>query len=949
MNENKTSPILSGNPKMSRTILSFAALLFLGLTAVLTHAEPAAKSIEAAAKKTSHDKPLSERFAGKSTDEVPDFQKHVVPLLGRLGCNGRACHGSFQGRGGFQLSLFGYDFEADHQALLEEESGRVDTDDVAESLILAKPSDADMHEGGQRFDVDSWQYRVLSRWIEAGAKHDDTEPQVLEQLEILPREVQFSSADQSVSLTAIAHWQDGTREDVTELCRFSSNDDSIALIDETGKLNSGETGGTHVVVYYDNAVVPIPVMRSIASGSSHQKQRAYEQPIDQLVDQKIAKLGIEPSGPCTDAEFIRRVSLDIAGILPTSDKVREFLADGSDDKRARLIEDLLQSPGYAAWWATRFSDWTGNSSEQLNNALPVRGVASKLWYAWLRKRLDENMPYDEMMEGIVMAKSREQGEDYRGYCENMTKLCMPGNEDLYAAREGLPLFWARRNFQKPEERAIGFAYTFLGVRIECAQCHKHPFDQWSKNDFEDFSKLFTPIQARQNQVSPDDKKTYQAILAEVTGGEKLNGGELRKKVYTAARKGEVVPFGELVVKTRTVPEKTRKARKKAKEKGRKLPPLRIPSGIILGQEDSLLLDKDPRAELMEWLRSPENPYFAKAIVNRVWSNYFGIGIVDPSDDMNLANPPSNAPLLDYLASELIAHDFDLRWLHRTITSSETYQRSAVTNQTNASDQSNFARHVPRRLPAEVVYDSIVLATGSDTQTDRLRNEMDEMAIADGKSKQRKKQDFALEVFGQSIRETNCDCDRSDAPSLLQSIYLRNDVDIYKRLADKQGWVAQACKTMGVAGPIGSMDVRKKTIQKRAIAQRAKFIRRIKQFQKMPNKRQEKSIEQLRKDHGRISKKFAENGYKVPQLNRLIADVACWNPIDSPQANENSGETIASLDSLIEEAYLRTLSRFPEQEETNIATEFISESKTPADGLQSLLWALVNTKEFIISH
>ncbi len=331
-----------------------------------------------------------------------------------------------------------------------------------------------------------------------------------------------------------------------------------------------------MVVYYDNAVVPVPVMRPIGSGSP-EKTAEPTHPIDQLVQQKLDKLGIVPSGTCTDAEFIRRVSLDITGILPPGEEVRQFLADKSPDKRQRLIDDLLDSPGYAAWWATRFSDWTGNSDEQLNNVLPIRNAATRLWYEWLRTRIDANMPYDEIIEGIVTAESRQPDESYVEYCKSMTKACTPGNEEMFAERDGLPMFWARRNFQKPEDRAIGFAYTFLGVRIECAQCHKHPFDQWSKKDFEEFSQLFTPIRVNQNQVAPDAKKERDELLEKLTGGKKLKGGDLRRAIYQAAQDGKTVPFGELVVTTRSVSDKARKAREAAKKKGRKvaaLPPHR---------------------------------------------------------------------------------------------------------------------------------------------------------------------------------------------------------------------------------------------------------------------------------------------------------------------------------------------------------------------------------------
>ncbi len=319
------------------------------------------------------------------------------------------------------------------------------------------------------------------------------------------------------------------------------------------------------------------------SGKPHADSQPTH-PIDQLVQQKLDKLGIYPSGRCTDSEFIRRVSLDITGILPAGETVRQFLADKSPDKRERLIDDLLESPGYAAWWATRFSDWTGNSDEQLNNVLPIRNVAGRLWYEWLRTRLDANMPYDKLVEGIVTAESRQPGETYVEFCENMTAACKPGQAELFAERDGLPMFWARRNFQKPEERAIGFAYTFLGVRIECAQCHKHPFDQWSKDDFEQFAKLFSPIRVNQNQVAPDAKQDRDELLEKITDGKKLNGGELRRAIYDAAKNGKTVPFGELLVNTRGISDKAKKQRAEAKKKGRKVPSVSIPTGKILGQE-----------------------------------------------------------------------------------------------------------------------------------------------------------------------------------------------------------------------------------------------------------------------------------------------------------------------------------------------------------------------------
>ncbi len=554
------------------------------------------------------------------------------------------------------------------------------------------------------------------------------------------------------------------------------------------------------------------------------------------------------------------------------------------------------------------------------------------------------MPYDEIVEGIVTARSRQADESYLEYCQAMTAACQPGNEDLFAARDGLPLFWNRQNFQKPEDRAIGFAYTFLGVRIECAQCHKHPFDRWSKEDFQSFARLFSSIRSNPNVVSPDARADRMELINTITDGQELRGGKLRKTIYSAAAAGKIVPFPELLINTQAIKAKARKAARKEGPNA----PMRIPSGKILGELDQVSLDSDTRPALMDWLRSPDNPYFAKAVVNRVWSNYFGIGIVDPTDDMNLANPPSNGPLIDYLASEFIAKHYDLKWLHRTIVTSETYQRSAEPNETNAADRTNFSRHVPRRLPAEVIFDCTALATGSDELASRLRDRLSGLAIANGIPRRRNQSDFALTVFGQSIRESNCDCDRSDSPSLLQSIYLRNDQEMHSRLKAADGWVAQACAAIGVGGPESKQDDGVNGAERRAGAIKKQFSARIAAFKNQPQQRQAKQQAQLKREHERITEKLKLLGYQVPELERLLADGEAWGHLE-PCDREQTEVAKSTIEEIVQQAYLRTLSRYPDPEETQISIDYINQSDTPADGIESLLWALVNTKEFIITH
>ncbi|WP_242631786.1 DUF1549 and DUF1553 domain-containing protein [Rubripirellula amarantea] len=924
--------------------------------------------------------PLSDRFADGSTEEIPDFQKHITPLLGRLGCNGRACHGSFQGRGGFALSLFGYDFQADHSALMEESSGRVDVDDPDESLILSKPLDADSHEGGKRFDEGSWQHHVLRRWIESGATLDAGKPKALDALDVYPSEIIFANSDGTAQLKVIAKWQDGTREDVTELCRFQTNDDSIAIIDEDGQVAAGMYGDTHVVVFYDNSVVPIPVLRP---RSDHGSATAYvdstsinssDHMIDKLVDQKLRKLAIVPSGTCSDADFIRRASLDVCGTLPTTQRVREFLNDSSPDKRERLIDELLDSPAYAAWWATRLSDWTGNSEPQMRNLLPIPEVASKLWYEWLRKRVADNMPYDKIVEGIVMASSREPGEDYETYCANMSDACREGGEKQFAQRSSMPLYWGRQNFQKNEDRAIGFGYSFLGVRIECAQCHKHPFDSWSKQDFDQFAKLFSPIRMNRGAVAPDSLAARNKMLQKLSGSDSLEKkkiGMLLQGAGKLIKQGEVAPFGELVVNERKPiranvdnDPKSNTNNKKSKKQAKKRPQRRVPSGIILGEEVGITLDKDPREELMQWLRAEDNPYFAKAIVNRVWANYFGIGIVNPVDDLNLANPPSNADLLNELAEQFIEQDFDLKWLHRTITTSQTYARSSEPNETNSSDQSNFSRHIPHRLPAEVLADCVTLATASDSVGTQFRSELKSLAIANGKAQGRNRRDYAMQVFGQSTRASNCDCDRSDSPSLLQSVYLRNDIDIHRGISATDGWVNQACRDLGEAGPtaIAMNNVSTKVTQ--GEKSRVRMIEIAKRYATLDKPANQSARKQMRRTYDKIAKRMMSFNFAAPKLDELAKDPESWtmlttiagtpvgpNSLDATDEREKANESakVMSLDDIVDDAYLRSLSRFPDEEERQISIAFIEESDSLASGLSSLIWALVNTKEFVLTH
>ena len=864
--------------------------------------------------------PVTTRFADAGVEEVPSFQKHVMPLFGRLGCNGRACHGSFQGRGGFRLSLFGYDFKFDHDALLDEESPRVDIESPLESLIIVKPTDADNHEGGQRYKKDSWEYHLIRRWLEGGAKFDESKIQKLAGLDIQPSELQFTDADQTVQLCVVAVWEDGQREDVTPLCRFSTNDETLATIDNNGLVTSGKTGDTHIVISYDKAVVPVPVIRPV-SDLVADKYPQVETPtkVDELVVNKLRKLGIVPSEICTDAEFLRRIHLDLTGTLPTTAEVEAFLSSDDPGKRAKKVDELLDTPAYAAWWTTKLCDYTGNNDQNLNNISPVRNRPAQDWYDWIYKRVDENLPYDQLAAGIITAKSMQPGQTYTEYCKEMSDLYRGNSDKTYADLPGMAHYWSRRDFQQSmEARAIGFAYSFMGLRIQCAQCHKHPFDQWSKDDFHQFKNFFARIIPARRNAPREYRDEYNAMIKDLGLKGKPNN-ELRKMIPELLKEGKTIPFGALEISNQL---------QKTRQPDAEYPVYKF-AKLLGGDRVDVLQVDDPRTVLMDWLRSPDNPFFAKAFVNRVWASYFNVGIVNPPDDMNLANPPSNKPLLDYLSKGFIEHKFDMKWVHRTIANSATYQRSWKPNETNKLDERNFSRAVPRRLPAEVAYDAIQQATASDEVAAQFCSNVSDRAISIAAASSRPRgndnRSFALSVFGRSTRETNCDCDRSSEASLLQTVFLQNDRSILESIGSRRGWLDQvSAKLSPPANPKDAQAKRKLASLRKQVAS---YDSRLRKLRKSGNT---KAIEQ--------------NEKRLVQLRKQVSALTQSIKADEPKKVDD-----AKVGKYVIDAYLRTLSRYPSEQELDRSVAYVQDGSDPVEGVRDVLWALLNTKEFIVNH
>lgn len=703
--------------------------------------------------------PTTEAFPSfKDAAHEPDFQRHVIPLLGRLGCNGRSCHGSFQGQGGFRLSLFGFDFQMDLKGLAAHD--RIDRQHPSDSLILQKPTERIDHEGGKRFDVDSWEHDLLSRWIEAGAKGIE-KPKDLSRLEVTPEEVIFTANQSQAALQVVAVWKNGDRENVTELCRFRTNDDSIVTVDQNGLMTSKGFGDTHVVVFYDNGISAIPVLKPRENSLQLDSHQDLQPGVDRFISEKLDKLGIVPSKVCTDSEFLRRVSIDLTGTLPTPDEVTTFLADQSSDKRNQKITELLERPAYAAWWANKLCDFSGCNPQQ---QAELGQETSVQWYMWTYQRLLENTPYDELARRIVLAKGRSPDQSYEDYTRQMSSYFRKDEPQDFAAREFMPHYWTRRSMQKPEEAAQAFAHNFLGIRLQCAQCHKHPFAPWTQEDFKEFSRFFESIQFG---VQSQDEPQYRA-LAKLVGlnVRDKNGSPIRDDVLRHARNGQVIPWRELFVADRDS---------------------ELALDLLRSGKIDIPADRDPRIPIMNWMLTPENPFFATAFVNRVWASYFHVGIIDPPDDLNPANPPSHPKLLAWLTHGFIKSGYDMKWLHRTIVSSQTYQRSWRPNETNEDDRRNFSRSIPRRLPAEIVYDSVKQVLASSEQQLEVRSDLSRRAI--GHLSMRLAGTYAMQVFGKPERAVNCDCERMNQSTLLQSIFLQNDPLIDQRL-EGSGWMEE---------------------------------------------------------------------------------------------------------------------------------------------------------------
>jgi hypothetical protein len=741
--------------------------------------------------------------------DPPRFTRHVVPVLSKVGCNAGACHGMNKGKGGFRLSLFGVNPQADHRRLLQEFGGRrVNLLRPEASLLLLKATARVPHGGGKRLDPRSADYRILRDWIAAGAKLDAVEQSAAERLLVTPRSRELKPGER-LPLTVQAVFADGSQEDVTALCAYEVRDREVADVDAAGVVTTSAVGDTSVVIRYPGQVAITTLIVMPEKPDADFPAVASHNFIDDHILARLRLLGIRPSEVCDDATFLRRVCLDVNGRLPEPDEVREFLADSDPDKRTKKIDWLLEQPGYSALWATRFMDifrLTGFDKAGFPEKVDDRFRG----YQWLRRRLDENIPYDELAERILTATSRE-GRSYEQWADQAVAIAKEGAEgelpETYASRQTLDLFWQRR-MTTDVDHAIRVGHSFLGLRLECAQCHRHPYDVWTQDDLLSFANFFMRVP----HVSSSAGLRGGKPTADVAALQKKK----EKEVPSKFRKGFPDLFGGREI--RVLPEelfdgKSRISYFNTSKDG--FATVTSPLGTQSSQTLRLLGEKQPLASgedvadrrrlVMDWLRRPDNPYFAKAIVNRVWAYYLGRGIIDPPDDLSPLNPPSHPELLDELCAGFIASGYDLKWLHRTILASRTYQQSSQTNDSNHHERRNFASFYVRRLPAEIVLDAVDQATGAKPEHyDAKGAPMPEgIRLLEGAAlfhHGTSETTFALTTLGRPTRDVEvvCDCERNNHATMLQALYLANHPQVREKVAAADGRVAQIAKKFSTA-------------------------------------------------------------------------------------------------------------------------------------------------------
>lgn len=685
-----------------------------------------------------------EHGSAPSTPTV-DFERHVVPLLLKHGCSAGSCHGAAEGQAGFRLSLFSFDPALDYQAITASGTGRVDRDDPSKSLLLTKPSQIVDHEGGRKFAIDSPDFQLLSNWIKQGAIHQPGSGQI-DGLELSPSPVILTHEQPTAKLQVFATYSNGDREDVTHFVDFRIHEDSVAAIDANHVLHRGRAGDTVIVAVYSGRPVSTRVL-SPWPGPRVARDNKSGNLVDQHVESRLDQLNITPVPICDDAIFLRRLMLTTTGQLPTPDQIREFLRDDRPDKRQRAIAAQLRDPLHSALWATRMCEITG-SRDVASSEFNAVSHREEKWHAWFRARFQRNAAFDEVVRGILTATTRETGsaDEFLDGSIKAAQQNLLNDATRYSSRNSLDLFWQRPTVNEEvaiESIAERIAAAFLGVRIECARCHKHPFDRWTQSDHRSFVNIFSQVRyglAGDLRMALADQLERQRELAR-----------------TGQPTSRIPAVRELFI-SENVHDLTDRTSDSV------LPPRPLGGPVLVSTGDR-------RDQFARWLLASENPFFARNAVNRVWSVCFGRGLVEPVDAFSDAVPPTHPEMLDALAKEFVTSGYNLRTLQATILGSDTWQRSSAFG-TDPQKSGSYSRFSVRVLPADVLVDAISTAVG-----DLQSRAVEEPKFASGNETIQ----TYFQTFSRPERKLTCDCERSSEPTLRQAMLLLSDANLRKRI------------------------------------------------------------------------------------------------------------------------------------------------------------------------
>ena len=644
-------------------------------------------------------RPVSAQDGEKKSTHV-EFLRDIAPILDRSGCSVAECHGKFGGRGGLQISLLTLSPEDDFAPLVYGARGRrINFTAPEKSLLLLKATGKVMHRGGMRFAEDSPQYRQILRWIKQGAPFEDDDPR-LTSLVLKPNKVALTKVGQIQQVRAIAKFTDGSTRDVTGQTVFRTTNPAVLSVSLDGKVVGTRWGGAAIQGRYLGSIAA-----SFFTLPQERKGKypaiAVSNPIDKFVFANLKGMNIVPSDVSGEEEFLRRVTLDTLGRLPASDEIAAFTADKSGDKRARKIDELLEKPEAADLRALQVSDLLRVHPRRLGDG-SLGERAAVLFYDWILKSAQDNKPWDKFVHELITAR----GSTYQNGPANFFRIERGAND-----------------------RMENIGQAFLGVRMSCARCHKHPFDRWTTDDYWNFAAFCGKVGIRGGKLKDENV----VVLA--------NNDQVRNESVTGRNRGQIAP------------------------------------PTFLGEKEPAPLSQDMVQEFADWITKPENPFFARATVNRVWSYYFAKGIINPVDDMRATTPESVPGLLDALAQELIQHNYDIKYMTKLILNSRTYQLSSASNRSNELDDTFFSRAMPRPMPPQVLLDVINQASGAHENFGNWpeRSKATQAALPVG--------NYFLDAFGQSHREFLADIDPKLEPNLVQTLHMINSDYIDRKARD----------------------------------------------------------------------------------------------------------------------------------------------------------------------